>query len=599
MTLIHEDFQHHFVFRPQSLFADHHPLSALAPILQSILMNRGIVQEQDIELSLASLIPVEHLKGISEANALLFSSLEKQKSILIIGDFDADGATSTALAIRGLRSLGFQNLDYLVPDRFKFGYGLSPEIVEVALQKKPDLIITVDNGISSIDGVALARKHDIEVLITDHHLPGNEIPQANAIVNPNQKGCIFSSKYLAGVGVMFYVLIALRSFLREKNYFKTQQMVEPNLAELLDLVALGTVADLVPLDHNNRCLVQQGLARIRAGQCCEGIKALLQVAQKNPATLKSTDLGFVLGPRINAAGRLDSMSLGIECLLSDNRAEAFTMAEALNDLNEDRKNIEGVMKTEALALLPELGPDRNEEPLICLFDERWHQGVVGIIASRLKEIYHLPAVVFAPDDNDREKLKGSARSISGLHMRDLLDRVASQYPKVLIKFGGHAMAAGMTIEKINFEIFRQSLGAEILNFLQESEQRDILQAKTWIDGELESSQFDLTFAQTLQTYGPWGQRFPEPVFFGKFEIVNQRVLADKHIKLYLRVENSDTCIDAIAFNVDINRWHSIRNSGHTGGNEKNNKNVHLIYKLDINEFRGEQKLQLVVEHFVV
>lgn len=581
-----EEFNLNLVYRPQTLFAKQHALANLSPILQSILINRGIVEAQDVELTLSGLLPVTDLKGISEANKLLYEALLKQKSILIVGDFDADGATSTALALRGLRALGFLNLDYLVPDRFRFGYGLSPEIVAVAVQKKPDLIITVDNGISSVAGVSLARKHRIDVLITDHHLPAQESPVANAIVNPNQKGCSFPSKHLAGVGVMFYVLIALRGFLRERNYFSENNLPEPNLAELLDLVALGTVADLVPLDHNNRRLVQQGLARIRAQQCCEGIKALLKVAQKNPVTLKSTDLGFVLGPRINAAGRLDSMSLGIECLLTDDTSEAMSIADALNDLNEDRKHIEGTMKAEALALLPELGIDRDDQPLICLFDERWHQGVVGIIAARLKEKYHLPCVVFAPDDNNSKLLKGSARSVTGLHMRDLLDRVASQHPDVLVKFGGHAMAAGMTIERNHFEKFQKSLTGETVKFLQESQQADILQAKIWIDGELEGAQFDLNFAQSLQSYGPWGQRFPEPVFIGNFQIVNQRVLADKHLKLYLRVENSDTCLEAIAFNVDFKNWPSATNK------------VRLIYKLDINEFRGQQKLQLIVEHIL-
>jgi len=561
-------------------------LSKLDPVIQSILRNRGIQHDQDCESDLAHLLPFQSLKNIDIACDILYQSLQKQSSLLIIGDFDADGATSTTIAIKGLCGFGFKHVNYLVPDRFKFGYGLSPEIVEVALQKKPDLIITVDNGISSVEGVALARKNGIDVLITDHHLPGKEIPIANAILNPNQKGCEFPSKNLAGVGVMFYLLIAFRAFLRNKNYFVDNNIQEINLANLLDIVALGTVADLVPLDINNRRLVQQGLARIRSGLACEGIKALIEVAKRNPSTFKSTDFGFVLGPRINAAGRLDSMSAGIECLLTNNEVEAKCLAEQLNDFNEDRKQIEGAMKHEALALLPELSPNRLDKPLICLFDQRWHQGVVGIVASRLKELYHLPSVIFAQDDNNSDMLKGSARSITGLHMRDLLDRVASQHPTILKKFGGHAMAAGMSIHKNDFECFSESLCQTIREALS-VESDDILQAKIYIDAELSAQHFNITFAKQLLCFEPWGQRFPEPLFIGKFIIEQQRVLSDKHLKLGLRSSSFNQVIDAIAFNVDPKFWN---NEG---------KEVELVYKLDINEFRGLQTLQLVVEHFKV
>jgi single-stranded-DNA-specific exonuclease len=564
-------------------------LAKLDPIIQSILLNRGIKQDQDCESDLAHLIPFTLLKDIDVACELIYESLIAKESILIIGDFDADGATSTAIAIKGLRSLGFENLTYLVPDRFKFGYGLSPEIVQVAIanqeQGKPDLIITVDNGISSIEGVALARENGIKVLITDHHLPGKQKPDANAIVNPNQIGCEFPSKNLAGVGVMFYLLIAFRAFLRERNYFLEKHLAEPNLAVLLDIVALGTVADLVALDHNNRRLVQQGLSRIRAGLACEGIQALIEVAKKNPSSFKSTDLGFALGPRINAAGRLDSMSAGIECLLADNAVEAKCLAEQLNDFNEDRKQIEGAMKKEALALLPELAPNKSDKPVICLFDDRWHQGVVGIVASRLKELYHLPSVIFAQDDNDLAMLKGSARSVPGLHMRDLLDRVASKYPSILKKFGGHAMAAGMSIYKEDFVSFSESLCEETLKVLSEQAD-DILQAKTFVDAELSNDHFNLDFAKQLLSFEPWGQRFPEPLFIGEFKIDRQRVLSEKHLKLWLQHAGLDYPLDAIAFNVDRDLW------AYEG------KKVTLIYKLDINEFRGLQTLQLMVEKII-
>lgn len=576
---------HEIIWRPQLSFSKEQVnLSKLDPVLQSILLNRGVEQDQDCEADLAHLLPFNLLKDIDKACVILYEALIKQSSLLIVGDFDADGATSTSIAIKGLSSFGFKNLNYLVPDRFKFGYGLSTAIVEVAMQNKPDLIITVDNGISSIDGVALARKNNIDVLVTDHHLPGKVLPEANAILNPNQADCLFPSKSLAGVGVMFYFLIAFRAFLRDKNYFVENNIKEINLASFLDIVALGTVADLVPLDHNNRRLVQHGLARIRAGLACEGIKALIEVSGRDSQTFKSTDFGFALGPRINAAGRLDSMSAGIECLLSTHANTAKHLAQELNDFNEDRKQIEGAMKKEALALLPELAPNKIDKPLICLFDARWHQGVVGIVASRLKELYHLPSVIFAQDDNDSDMLKGSARSVMGLHMRDLLDRVASQHPALLKKFGGHAMAAGMSILKSDFEQFSECLSQTIVSVLAE-EKDDILQAKIYVDAELKPQHFSLDFAKHLLSFEPWGQRFPEPLFMGRFIIERQRVLSEKHLKLVLRLEGLERTIDAIAFNIDPKFW------GYEG------KAVNLIYKLAINEFRGTQSIQLMIEQF--
>jgi single-stranded-DNA-specific exonuclease len=570
--------------RPAYLFEKGEPLAELDPVIQSILFNRGIRSEQDCETGLSRILPFNQLKDINLACELLYEALQKQQAVLVVGDFDADGATSTALALRGLRALGLKNVSYLVPDRFKFGYGLSPAIVDEAAKLKPDLILTVDNGISSIEGVEKARALGIKVLITDHHLPGASMPKANAIVNPNQQGCSFPSKNLAGVGVMFYVLVAFRAFLREQNYFEGKE--EPNLASFLDVVALGTVVDLVPLDTNNRKLVQQGLARVKNGLACEGIKALIEVAKRNEHSFKSTDFAFALGPRINAAGRLDDMSIGIECLVSDDPSEAIALAQALNDFNEDRKQIEGSMKEEALALLPKLGINQDtSDSVICLFDERWHQGVVGIVASRLKELHHLPSIVFAQNDEKPAEIKGSARSVSGLHMRDLLDRVASQHPGLLKKFGGHAMAAGMTIVKDQFEIFKASLNEQIDLMLGE-EKENILQARLYFDGALQTQHFNLEFAKTLNTFEPWGQQFPEPIFRNTFIIASQRVLSDKHLKMNVHLPDSSKIYDAIAFNVPPELW------------KYQGSSVSLLYKLDINEFRGSQSLQLMVEKII-
>jgi len=588
------------VLMPSLIFDDAENLPKnlfeLEPILQSILLNRGLKSEQDFAFRLNQLLPFHTMKGIDEACELLFLALKKQSRLLIIGDFDADGATSTAIGLKGLRDFGFENLDYLVPDRFKFGYGLSAAIVEVALDYSPDIIITVDNGISSHEGISLAREHGIQVIVTDHHLPGKTLPRANVIVNPNQPDCAFPSKNLAGVGVVFYVLIALRAYLRDRNYFIEQQLIEPNLAQLLDIVALGTVADIVPLDANNRLLVQQGLARIRMGKACFGIQALLSIAKKNPLTIKSSDFGFAIGPRLNAAGRLDSMSAGIECLLSDNLNDAAALAEQLNDFNEDRKKIESAMKDEALALLPDLSSSKDKQALICLFDSRWHQGVVGIVASRLKEKYHLPSIIFAQDDNAPELLKGSARSIPGLHIRDLLDQFASKHPKLLKKFGGHAMAAGMSIRKADFNKFSNLLNVELQLWLSSLalSSEDILRPKIMLDGSLSQMHFSLEFAKKLQSFEPWGQGFSEPLFIGLFIIEKQRVLSGKHLKMTLILvqeqqhlsASQQQEIDAIAFNVEPEYMHY------------ESQKVNLIYKLDINEFRGVQSLQLMVEHII-
>lgn len=589
---------------PESKFDESSGLSAFPAIVQNILGARGIKNQREIDMSLNDLLPADSLKGLEDALDLLVLALEQQTKILVVGDFDVDGATSTCLALKGLKALGFKNIDFLVPNRFEFGYGLSPEIVELALTRKPELIITVDNGISSIEGVALANENGIKVLVTDHHLPGKQLPAAAAIVNPNQHGCDFPSKNLAGVGVVFYLLIGLRARLRKIDWFVENKIHEPNMGQFLDLVALGTVADVVPLDANNRRLVFQGIERIKSGKGCEGINALLNIAKKDIAKIKSSDLGFALGPRINAAGRLDSMSLGIECLMSANPDQAATLAQTLDDLNQDRKQIEMGIKDEALSILATLNlegsvdrgdtsvsENKGELPwILCLYEDTWHQGVIGIVASRLKERFHRPCVIFAPDDANPQMIKGSCRSIDGLHIRDLLDRVASENKGLITKFGGHAMAAGLSLEKTSFGKFADALE----HCAREMMTEDLLQAKIMVDGEIGAKQLNMQFVETLIALGPWGQKFPEPSFVGVFEIVSQRLVGGNHLKLVLKVltsnegldnkyEQASSLIDAIAFNIDLNVW----------PNDK--REVKIVYSLDINEFRGERNLQLMVD----
>ena len=504
-----------------------------------------------------------------------------QRRILIIGDYDADGATSTALAVRALRLFGAQHVDFLVPNRFEYGYGLTPEIVKVANARQPDVLITVDNGIASCEGVLLANQLGIQVVITDHHLAGNELPQASAIVNPNQPGDTFASKNLAGVGVIFYVMLALRQTLRQRDWFTQQQRSEPNMAQLLDIVALGTVADVVPLDHNNRVLVKNGLQRIRAGHCCGGITALLQVAKCNPSRAVTSDLGFFVGPRLNAAGRLDDMSLGITCLLSEDASAAMKIAQALNELNQERRAIESGMQQQALAILEKLTFNaQNDLPVaLCLYDASWHQGVIGIVAARVKEKMHRPAICFS--DADDVSIKGSARSIPGVHIRDALDRVATKYPHLITKFGGHAMAAGLTLQRENFAAFT----AAFVDAVQEVVDKDILQHKLLSDGELAIADFCLPTASLLRDSGPWGQHFPEPLFDGEFKVLTQRVVGEKHLKLTLEVVEG-LMVDAIAFNVPELIQQPMQR-------------IHAAYRLDVNEYRNEQKLQLMIEHIRV
>ena len=551
----------------------------LHPVLQRIYLARHVTTAQELEQSLDQLIPPAQLKGIDQATTLLADALQRQRRILIVADFDADGATSCALAQRALRSLGARDVRYLVPNRFEYGYGLTPEIVALALQQSPELIITVDNGISSLEGVAEARRRGIDVLVTDHHLPGAAMPMATVIVNPNQPDDHFPSKNLAGVGVIFYVMLALRTHLRENGWFTQQNIPEPNLARLLDLVALGTVADVVPLDYNNRILVAQGLMRINQGNPCAGIAALLRVAGRSPQRVTAMDLGYVVGPRLNAAGRLTDMSLGIECLLIDDPASAQAMAGKLDALNRERRAIEATMQKQALAAIANLHLDMATLPRgLCLFDESWHQGVIGLVASRIKEHTHRPVIAFAPVSDS--EIKGSARSVPGLHIRDALDAVAARHPHLLSKFGGHAMAAGLTLQRAHLEAFREAFDEEVSRHLSDSD----LQGRIISDGELSDEELSLPVAELLRASGPWGQGFPEPVFDGCFDVVSQRVVGEKHLKLTLHAPHHAKALEAIAFN-------SVRE-----GEAVTYSRIRTAYKLDVNEYQGYRSLQLIIEH---
>lgn len=552
---------------------------ALHPILRRLYLSRGVRSSDELQRTAAALLPFQQLKGITAAAELLVTALQQQQRIVIVGDFDADGATSTAVLMSGLKAFGYKYLEYMVPNRFEYGYGLTPELAEIVVAQGAELIITVDNGISAIEGVALAKKAGVKVLVTDHHLPGTELPAADAIVNPNQPGCTFPSKALAGVGVAFYLLLALRATLREQGYFQQHNLAEPNVAELLDLVALGTVADVVPLDANNRILVHQGLMRIRAGKCRPGIQALIDVANRDAAKLTASDFGFALGPRLNAAGRLDDMALGISCLLAPNLGLARQYAAELDALNAERRSIEQSMQVEAQAFLSQLSFDGSSLPeCLCLYRADWHQGVIGILAGRIKEQFHRPTIAFAQGDNG--ELKGSARSIPGLHMRDLLEEIASQYPGLIKKFGGHAMAAGLTIAEEKLDTFKVALNFTAKKHLTAEQ----LQAIILSDGELDHNCFELDFAQLLQNAGPWGQAFPEPVFDGEFKLLNQKMLADRHLKLMLQGPGGKL-VDAIWFNADNKAWPNV-----------NIQRVRIAYQLDINEYREQQNLQLIVRH---
>ncbi|MDM7861815.1 single-stranded-DNA-specific exonuclease RecJ [Alteromonas sp. ASW11-36] len=548
------------------------------PVLQRVFAQRGIQSLQELDCSVQQLANYNQLLGIDAAVVLLCNAISEDQKIVIVGDFDADGATSTALCLLALTEMGAKHVDHLVPNRFEFGYGLTPQIVDIAAEQGAQLIVTVDNGISCHAGVSHAKSLGIRVLVTDHHLPAEQLPEADAIVNPNQPGCLFPSKSLAGVGVAFYVLLALRAKLHELGWFTHRGQSAPNLANYLDLVAVGTVADVVPLDSNNRILVHQGIQRIRAGKCRPGILALLNTANRQKEQLTSTDLGFVLGPRLNAAGRLDDMSLGIACLLTHDHQHATNLAIELDRLNQERKQIEQSMQQDALAALE--GIRINDEQLphgLVVYQPTFHAGVVGIVAGRLKEKLHRPTIVFA---NDSETLlKGSARSISGVHIRDVFELVNSQNPGLIIKFGGHAMAAGLSIERDKLDQFQRAFETAL-----EQWQDSILQSHCVVtDGELDDDCFNLEFAATVKHAAPWGQGFAEPVFDGHFALIKQRIVGEKHLKMVVADANGEL-LDAIAFNVDTDKWPNMAA-----------RSAHLAYKLDVNEFRGKRSLQLLVE----
>lgn len=556
--------------------------SEMNPILMRIYTARGVADAIEVEKRLEHLLPYNQLSGLEAATRHIYEALQQQQRILVLGDFDADGATSCALAVTALKTMGAKNVTYLVPNRFEYGYGLTPEIVEVAKTYEPALLITVDNGITSIAGVEAAKAAGMKVVITDHHLPGVTLPNADAIVNPNSIGDAFESKNLAGVGVVFYVMLALRTFLRDQQWFKQNQLPEPNMAQFLDLVALGTVADVVPLDRNNRILVHQGLQRIRAGKGRPGIKALLNVAGRSEHNLAATDLGFAVAPRLNAAGRLDDMSLGITGLLTEDYARALLIAQQLNQLNDERRAIESDMQEQAVEQLRQLSWHRLETcPAgVCLFDENWHQGVIGILASRIKDKLHRPVVAFAAASET--ELKGSARSISGIHIRDVFQAIDAKQPGLIIKFGGHAMAAGITIMRENFSRFSQAFADEVSRGLTD----DTLKQVILSDGELDESDATLETAQLLRDAEPWGQAFPEPMFDGIFLLQDQRIVGGRHLKMRVCwLAGGQRIFDAIAFNVDLNVWPNHRC-----------EKVHLAYKLDINEFNGRRTVQFIVEH---
>ncbi|HHF5913154.1 TPA: single-stranded-DNA-specific exonuclease RecJ [Haemophilus influenzae] len=550
------------------------------PLLDRLYRARHIKNTKELDRTLKSMLNPNQLYGIDQAVNLLVEAYQQQQKIVIVGDFDADGATSTALSVLALRQLGFSDVDYLVPNRFEQGYGLSIPVAEMAIEKGVQLLMTVDNGVSSFEGIAFLKEKGIRVLVTDHHLPPETLPPADAIVNPNLSQCHFPSKSLAGVGVAFYLMLAVRAKFRELGIFTAE--TQPNFTDLLDLVALGTIADVVPLDQNNRILAYQGLMRIRARRCRPGIVALAEVANRNVEQFTSSDLGFCIGPRLNAAGRLDNMSIGVELLLANEMSKARELALDLDQLNQTRKEIEAGMKLEAIKICQNLTALFKELPYgITLYQPDWHQGVLGIVSSRVKDQYHRPVIAFTQDSEGI--LKGSARSIEGLHMRDVLERIHSQHPNIILKFGGHAMAAGLSIREEYFADFQHLFNQTIADWLDEEH----LQGIIWTDGELNSNEFNLETAELIKSVGTWGQGFPEPCFDGEFKILDQRAIGQNknHLKMLLEPKQGGVLLDAIAFNIDTRLYPDL-----------SIKQARLAYKLEINEFRGNRSLQLLVDY---
>jgi single-stranded-DNA-specific exonuclease len=552
--------------------------SDLHPVIDRIYRGRNIANLDDLENGLKGLTHFNVLKGMPQAAQILADAVVQNKRIIIVGDFDADGATSTSVCILALRAMGYHNVDFLVPNRFDFGYGLSVPIVDEAAKQGAEVIVTVDNGISCIDGVTHAKSLGMQVVVTDHHLPGDVLPPADAIVNPNQPGCEFPSKNLAGVGVAFYIMLALKAELQQQGHFERAGLAPPNLASLLDIVAVGTVADVVVLDKNNRILVHQGLQRIRAGKCRPGIKALVEVANRDCAHLTSTDLGFVVGPRLNAAGRLDDMSQGIACLLEDETIQARMIAAELDALNKERREIETGMKAQAETVLEQMALNEGDMPsALVVYREDFHQGVIGIVAGRLKEKYLKPVIAFAHQDD--EIIKGSARSIPGVHIRDVLDEVNTRYPGVIEKFGGHAMAAGLSLPVAKLQDFERAFVNIARAHMAKLDGNHAL----FSDGDLSSEELCLPFAHLLRQAGPFGQGFESPLFDGEFALLDQRLVGQKHLKMVLKSDGANE-VDAIAFNVDLKSWPNAMV-----------KRVHIAYRLDINVFRGQETVQLIVE----
>lgn len=547
-------------------------------LLQRVYALRGITSMQELDYTTRNLCNYDNLDGTNKAVDILYSAMKNNERIMIVGDFDTDGATSTALTVRALKKMGCQFVDYIIPNRFDDGYGLSINVVKKAILQKADLIITVDNGVSAVEAVEFAKQSNLTVIITDHHLCPEKLPPADAIINPNLPNCTFPSKHLAGVGVAFYFMLALRSKLRKENWFTTHNLEEFNIASLLDLVALGTIADVVKLDLNNRILVHQGVSRIRAGYCCEGIKALLNISRRDPLTFTSTDLAYYIAPRLNAAGRMDNMSLSVELLLCEDYDSAVNQAADLDTLNSDRKLIEQTMYQEALSHVEQIHKTSFPNSIVVHHPE-WHQGVIGIVSARLKDKYYRPVICFASTEDGL--LKGSGRSIAGIHLQNILYELNQRYPDILVSFGGHAMAAGLSIQEKDLDQFRDLLETVI------SEQLDlnVFEQKIETDGEIDNEDFNYSIAKLLKESGPWGEGFIEPTFDGEFIIHQQRIFAEKHLRLVLEPKNGGPIIEGICFNVNLTKWP-----------DQTIKEAKIVYHLDVNEFRGNQTLKLMIRH---